>query len=99
MSGANDGRRGRPWRRIRAQVLARDPWCTIRGPRCTGKATTVDHIIPLSIRPDLAHDPSNLRGACVPCNSAGGARMTNARRRQRRTRGAPPQSIYVPAEW
>lgn len=74
------GRAGRPWRRLRAQVLQRDPACRIRGPKCKGYSTTVDHIIPLSLRPDLAHDPNNLRGACTACNYAGGAAMTNARR-------------------
>jgi 5-methylcytosine-specific restriction endonuclease McrA len=75
------GRSGRPWRRIREQVLARDPLCMIRGPRCTRISTTVDHIVPLSVDPSLAHDLSNLRGACGPCNYRGGAKLTNARRR------------------
>lgn len=35
---------------------------------CQGTATTVDHIIPVAKRPDLAHDPSNWRGSCQPCN-------------------------------
>jgi len=72
------GRSGRPWRRLRAQVLRRDPLCQIRGPKCKRVSTTVDHIIPLSLRPDLAHDLRNLRGACTACNYAGGAHMTNA---------------------
>ena len=77
---ASHGRAGRPWRRLREQVLRRDPYCTIRGPKCTGLSTTVDHVIPLSQRPDLGHDPANLRGACAACNYAGGARLTNGRR-------------------
>lgn len=80
MTAQHHGRKGRPWRRLRAQVLARDPHCTIRGPKCKGYSTTVDHIIPLILRPDLAHDLSNLRGACQACNCAGGARVGNARR-------------------
>lgn len=79
----SQGRAGRPWRRIRLQVLGRDPWCTIRGPRCTGRSTTVDHIIPLSRAPHLALELTNLRGACGPCNYAGGARITNAKARSR----------------
>ncbi len=75
---SSHGRSGRPWRRIREQVLRRDPYCTIRGPKCTGISTTVDHIIPLSVRPDLAHEMTNLRGACAADNYAGGARITNA---------------------
>ena len=90
MTSRNKGRRGRPWRRIQAQVLARDPWCTIQGPRCTGRSTTVDHIIPLSVAPHLAEVLSNLRGACLPCNSAGGARITNAKRRGRRAQQRTP---------
>lgn len=80
MTAEHHGRRGRPWRRIRQEVLTRDPWCMIAGPGCTGRSTTADHIVPLCDRPDLAHDMSNLRGACFHCNSAGGARITNSRR-------------------
>jgi 5-methylcytosine-specific restriction endonuclease McrA len=86
------GRSGRPWRRIREQVLARDPYCMIRGPRCTRISTTVDHIVPLSVDPSLAHELSNLRGACAACNYRGGARITNARR-QRLPAPRAPQSI------
>lgn len=35
---------GRPWRRVRAQVLAASPYCVV----CGGSATTVDHIVPRS---------------------------------------------------
>lgn len=80
-STANHGRHGRPWQRIRQQVLKRDPYCKIRGPKCTGISTTVDHIVPLSIAPHRAHDLTNLRGACTACNCSGGARLTNAKRR------------------
>ena len=58
----------------------------IRGPKCRGISTTVDHVVALSVDPSRAHDLSNLRGACGPCNYAGGARITNAKR--------PPN--YVP---
>lgn len=40
-------------------------------------------------RPDLAHDRQNLRGACGPCNFAGGARITNARRAAQRSPRLP----------
>jgi len=89
VTAATHGRSGRPWRRIREQVLRRDPYCTVRGPRCTGISTTADHRIPLSVRPELAHDLDNLRGACGPCNYAGGARITNRRRTRLRPRPAP----------
>lgn len=81
VTAAGHGRRGRPWRRIRMQVLKRDPYCRIGGPRCTRISTTVDHIQPLSVAPHRAHDLTNLRGACAACNYAGGARLTNAKRR------------------
>ncbi len=80
------GRAGRPWRRLREEILERDPYCTIRGPRCKYYSTTVDHVVPLSLRPDLAHEPTNLRGSCGPCNYAGGARITNAAKTRARTR-------------
>lgn len=92
---SSHGRSGRPWRTLRLEILARDPWCQIRGPKCTGKSTTVDHVIPLSQRPDLAHDPANLRGACGPCNYRGGARLTNARARARRAQ-QPPKQLQLP---
>lgn len=85
-STVNHGRRGRPWRRIQQAVLQRDPICTI----CRQQpSTTADHIVPLSVRPDLAHDMSNLRGACLSCNSRGGARLTNAKRKQRNIQATP----------
>lgn len=76
----NKGRTGRPWLRIREQVLARDRHvCQIRGPKCTVRATHVDHITPLELGGD-PHALTNLRAACAACNCAGGARMTNSRR-------------------
>lgn len=61
---ANHGRRGRPWRRIRAQVLQEEPRCHF----CGKPSTTVDHVMPLSTHPQLAHVRSNLRGVCRDCN-------------------------------
>lgn len=80
MTAKAHGRSGRPWRELRLRVLAEEPYCQIRGPRCTGVSTQVDHVVALSIAPELAHERSNLRGACAPCNARGGARMTNAGR-------------------
>ncbi len=77
---SSHGRSGRPWRRLREQVLREEPWCQIRGPRCKVTSTTVDHVVPLSVDPSLAHVRSNLRGACTACNYRGGARMTNGYR-------------------
>lgn len=74
----NKGRSGRPWRRIRAQILAASTTCWICG---HGGADTVDHVIALSKGGDPL-DPANLRPAhgvrgCATCgrkcNSSKGA--------------------------
>lgn len=66
------GRAVRPtgvaWRRLRLSILARDGWvCQIRGARCVGGATTVDHRVPLRLG-GAPWSPDNLRAACAPCN-------------------------------
>jgi 5-methylcytosine-specific restriction endonuclease McrA len=62
------GRTGRPWRRIRAQVLAVSTVCWLCG---KPGATTVDHVIPLN-RGGAPLDPRNLRPAHRWCNSRKG---------------------------
>lgn len=56
------------WRKVRALVLARDNYqCKVRGPRCTGHANHVDHIVTIANGgPRL--DPTNLRASCATCN-------------------------------
>jgi 5-methylcytosine-specific restriction endonuclease McrA len=67
------------WQRVRKAVLQRDGYqCRIRGPRCTGQATTVHHIIPSSERPDLFFVDENLAAACARCNYADGSRIAAA---------------------
>ena len=62
----------RAWKPIRKQVLERDRQrCQIGAPGCTGTATHVDHIVPLS-RGGARFDPSNLRAACQTCNLSRG---------------------------
>lgn len=64
------------WQAVRLQILQRDHHvCQVRGPKCNGKATQVDHIIPLSEGGSrLDHD--NLRASCLPCNAGrGNARL------------------------
>lgn len=78
----------RAWRRLRDQVIREEPDCRIRGPKCTGRSTTADHIIPKSIRPDLTMVRANLRGACGPCNYGRGNRIAPP------TEGARP-TIHV----
>lgn len=66
------GRQGRPWRRLRANLLAHDDrcvWCGHPGSRA------VNHAIPLSVAPHLAHSPDNLQPIhgverCPTCNRA-----------------------------
>lgn len=57
---------GSLWRWSR-HWLAMHPHCAIQGPGCTGKATTVDHIVPLSKGGPVA-DVNNWRPACAHCN-------------------------------
>jgi 5-methylcytosine-specific restriction endonuclease McrA len=64
------------WQRLRRQVLARDGHaCMVQGPRCTGHATTVHHLIPSSQAPHLFWEPQNLQASCARCNYGGGARI------------------------
>src|SRR6185295_2033711 len=61
----------RVWKQdIVPAILKRDGHqCQIRYEGiCTGRATTVDKIIPAARRPDLAMAPANNRAACPPCN-------------------------------
>lgn len=56
---------GAEWRRIRDQVLAEEPVCTI----CrAAPSTDVDHIRPL--RAGGTNARSNLRGTCHSCHSS-----------------------------
>ena len=79
---AYDPRLGRQaWKQTRRYVLERDLWvCQVRGPKCAGGATCVDHIVARIDGGDV-WDPTNCRAACRPCNAAGGAKLTNQRRR------------------
>lgn len=74
---------GRPWIRMRAEVLARSQVCWLCGytidialPRTHRMSATVDHVIPRAVAPHLALDPSNLRPAHRACNSAKGKRQS-----------------------
>lgn len=61
----------RAWRVVRARVLARDERrCRLRGPGCTGRADTVDHIVPVSR--GGSDRMENLRAACGHCNYSRG---------------------------
>ena len=59
---------GRPWRRMKANVISRDGGiCQLRyAGVCIETATTADHIVPRSQGGSDKAD--NLRASCVPCN-------------------------------
>jgi 5-methylcytosine-specific restriction endonuclease McrA len=74
--------------RNRQIVLARDPLCRLRLSGCTGRSTTVDHVI--SVARGGGNGLANLVGACAHCNQLRGGtegRATVRRRaaEQRRT--------------
>lgn len=59
----------RRWRNLRDRVVREEPICRLRLKGiCTIKSTTGDHIVPVSLRPDLRFVRRNVRGACAPCN-------------------------------
>ena len=70
MTFKSHGRAGHKWRMLRKQVLEGNPNCWLCG---KPGADTVDHILPLSQFPELAHDITNLRPAHRSCNSSKGA--------------------------
>lgn len=52
------------WSKLRLRILKRDgKQCQIRGRRCLGKATDVDHV-----SDPLDHSDANLQSACGPCH-------------------------------
>ena len=72
------------WQKTRRAILARDGHvCQIGGPKCTGIATTVHHLLPSSQYPHLFFDASNLAAACRHCNYSGGREIQLANRTDR----------------
>ena len=99
MTSRYDGRSGATWKRVRAAVLAGADTCTRCGtwisdalPPGHRHKATADHIVPLDVRPDLAHDPANLRAVCWSCNSSRGGAYLKAKRAAIRNQGEPPPS-------
>jgi 5-methylcytosine-specific restriction endonuclease McrA len=71
------------WQKLRRAVLAHyGHMCQVEGPRCTGYATTVHHLIPSSQAPELFWEPANLVAACGRGNSGDGARVAAQNTRQ-----------------
>ena len=77
---------GRPYRRLQAWVFATQTHCWLCGHEVDKTLTfgrwskSLDHIIPCSVRPDLALDQANARLAHLGCNSSKG----NGTKRMRR---------------
>ncbi|MFB6950190.1 HNH endonuclease [Streptomyces niveus] len=82
-------RNGRPYRRLCSTQRSYGLpcwWCggpiryDITGPLASRHrdAFTLDHLLPVSLRPDLLLDPANARSAHRRCNSARGNRVTTA---------------------
>jgi 5-methylcytosine-specific restriction endonuclease McrA len=70
---------GHAWRKVRAQILARDRY---RCAYCGGPAGSVDHV--LSKVDGGSDDPSNLVASCKSCNTAQENRRRAARAPVRR---------------
>ncbi len=80
---------GADHRRLRELKLATDPFCQIQT-ECQGApATEIDHILPISERPDLRLEWSNIQSSCKPCNVA-------KRNREKRTKSASTCGSSVP---
>lgn len=60
------------WRKLVAEVIVEGPVCWLQLEGCTQVSTTGDHVIPVTVRPDLALVRGNVRGACRPCNDKRG---------------------------
>ena len=63
------------WRSLRALILEQDGYaCQIRGPKCKGMATEVDHIVS-PLEGGSFWDPNNLRSSCKRCNVVSGQQV------------------------
>ncbi len=60
-----EGRGGRPWRRLRDQILLRDAY-TCRACGLVSQHLEVDHII--NVAQGGTDDPSNLQSLCSACH-------------------------------
>ena len=61
----------RQWRKIRLHVLADQPICELcEAEGYVTPAIEVHHIQPISHRPDLRLEPTNLMALCVPCHKS-----------------------------
>lgn len=77
-------------RKRKARVLRRDGYkCQIKGPKCLGRATILDHIIPVAFGgPD---EDANCQAACEPCHAEKTQREAAEGRRRKRHRAIRPE--------
>lgn len=95
------GRKGRStsdwtWRKLSEKMRRLQPWCS----ECPAtEDLTVNHVIPISERPDLAHEELNLTVLCRSCNSKRGDKYTDEERMAVETaideRNRRRQSFYL----
>ena len=88
--GRGPGRQGRPWRRLAARVLNESDLCHWCG---HGGANAVDHLIPLSLAPELAMTRANLEPIhgvqrCPTCHRACNSEKGNNPNRKPPTHGS-----------
>lgn len=83
MTSAYHGRTTRSFRRMRTRVLEESNICWLCG---QPGADTVDHIVPLSVAPDLGEVAANMAPAHRSCNSSKGARLASTVRPLRASR-------------
>ena len=76
-------RYGAGWDALARRVIAEEPLCRLceADGRITA-STQADHIVPVSVRPDLKQERSNLQGLCDRCHAAKSAAEARTRRRR-----------------
>lgn len=55
------------WNRLRVWHRRHNPICAVRG--CGKPVFMVDHIVPVSVAPERALDPSNVQSLCQGCHN------------------------------
>jgi hypothetical protein len=63
--GVTERRGGGRYRKFRARILARDPWCT--EPDCRNRSVELHHDPPLALGGRELH-PDDARGVCRDCH-------------------------------